>query len=48
MGNLTAPLVPTLDCLGAPGGGAHASHGHIRLVHWPQHVRLLARLLRDI
>ncbi len=47
-GNFTAPLAPTLDGLGAPGDGAHASHEHVRLDRWPDHVRLLARLLRDL
>jgi glutamate carboxypeptidase len=47
-GNFTAPLSPTLDGLGAPGDGAHASHEHIRLDRWPDHVRLLTRLLREI
>nr|WP_189102991.1 M20 family metallopeptidase [Deinococcus knuensis] len=47
-GNFTAPIVPTLDGLGAPGDGAHAQHEHVRLDRWPDHVRLLARLLREI
>lgn len=47
-GNFTAPLSPTLDGLGAPGDGAHASHEHIRLDRWPDHVRLLTRLLKEI
>ncbi|MDV6373271.1 M20 family metallopeptidase [Deinococcus arenicola] len=47
-GNFTAPLSPTLDGLGAPGDGAHASHEHIRLDRWPDHVRLLTRLLREL
>ncbi|CAM3593566.1 M20 family metallopeptidase [Deinococcus frigens] len=47
-GNFTAPLSPTLDGLGAPGDGAHATHEHIRLDRWPDHVRLLERLLREI
>ncbi|MBB5236025.1 M20 family metallopeptidase [Deinococcus budaensis] len=46
-GNFTAPLAPTLDGLGAPGDGAHAAHEHIRLDRWPDHVRLLTRLLRE-
>ncbi|WP_342667525.1 M20/M25/M40 family metallo-hydrolase [Deinococcus pimensis] len=46
-GNFTAPLVPTLDGLGAPGDGAHADHEHVRLDVWPRHVRLLAELIRD-
>ncbi|UWX63439.1 M20 family metallopeptidase [Deinococcus rubellus] len=47
-GNFTAALVPTLDGLGAPGDGAHAAHEHIRLDRWPDHVRLLTALLREI
>lgn len=47
-GNFTAPIIPTLDGLGAPGDGAHAAHEHVRLDRWPDHVRLLARLLREI
>lgn len=47
-GNFTAPLCPTLDGLGAPGDGAHAAHEHIRLDRWPDHVRLLTRLLREV
>ena len=47
-GNFTAPLSPTLDGLGAPGDGAHADHEHIRLDRWPDHVRLLTALLREL
>lgn len=47
-GNFTAPITPTLDGLGAPGDGAHAAHEHIRLDRWPDHVRLLTRLLQEI
>lgn len=47
-GNFTAPLSPTLDGLGAPGDGAHAAHEHVRLDRWPDHVRLLTRLLREV
>ncbi|GHF39969.1 glutamate carboxypeptidase [Deinococcus metalli] len=47
-GNFTAPITPTLDGLGAPGDGAHAAHEHIRLDRWPDHVRLLTRLLRTL
>lgn len=47
-GNFTAPLAPTLDGLGAPGDGAHAAHEHVRLDRWPDHVRLLTRLLREV
>lgn len=47
-GNFTAPIAPTLDGLGAPGDGAHAAHEHIRLDRWPDHVRLLTALLREL
>ncbi|WP_420596935.1 M20 family metallopeptidase [Deinococcus sp.] len=47
-GNFTAPIAPTLDGLGAPGDGAHADTEHIRLDRWPQHVALLAALLREV
>jgi glutamate carboxypeptidase len=46
-GNLTAPLCPTLDGLGAPGDGAHAAHEHVRLDRWIDHTRLLAALIQD-
>lgn len=47
-GNFTAPIIPTLDGLGAPGDGAHATHEHIRLDRWPAHVQLLTRLLQVV
>ena len=47
-GNFTAPIIPTLDGLGAPGDGAHATHEHVRLDRWPDHVRLLSALLRTV
>lgn len=47
-GNFTAPIAPTLDGLGSPGDGAHASHEHVRLDRWPDHVRLLTRLIQEI
>lgn len=47
-GNFTAPLCPTLDGLGAPGGGLHAAHEFVDLNAWPRHVALLAELLRRI
>ncbi|WP_424950491.1 M20 family metallopeptidase [Deinococcus sp.] len=46
-GNLTAPISPTLDGLGAPGDGAHAAHEHVRLDRWLEHTRLLAALIAD-
>jgi glutamate carboxypeptidase len=45
-GNLTAALgVPTLDPLGAVGGGAHALHEHVDVaqLHW--RAALLAGLI---
>lgn len=47
-GNFTAPIAPTLDGLGAPGDGAHASHEHVRLDRWSDHVRLLHRLIQEV
>jgi glutamate carboxypeptidase len=48
-GNFTAALgVPTLDGLGCPGAGAHASHEHIL---WPQlepRIALMATLLEEL
>lgn len=46
-GNFTAAMIPTLDGLGSPGDGAHATHEHVRLDRWPDHVRLLTRLLLE-
>ncbi len=45
-GNLTGALgVPTLDGLGAVGGGAHSTHEHVILRAMPQRAALLAALL---
>jgi glutamate carboxypeptidase len=48
-GNFTAALgVPTLDGLGCPGAGAHASHEHIL---WPElaaRAAVLAELLETL
>ncbi|GAB3790381.1 M20 family metallopeptidase [Virgibacillus kimchii] len=44
-GNLTAPLAPTLDGLGAVGDGAHANHEHLILSEMPKRSALLAMLL---
>lgn len=44
-GNLTARHVPTLDGLGAVGGGAHAAHEHVRIEAMPERAALLALLL---
>jgi glutamate carboxypeptidase len=48
-GNLTAALgVPTLDGLGAVGGGAHADNEHVSIADLPWRAALLAGLLRRI
>jgi len=44
-GNITAPFAPTLDGLGAVGGGAHANHEHLLISHMPERCALLAGLL---
>ncbi|MCG5105378.1 M20 family metallopeptidase [Oceanobacillus alkalisoli] len=44
-GNLTAPLAPTLDGLGAVGDGAHAHHEYLILSEMPKRSALLAMLL---
>ena len=46
--NFTAAMgVPTLDGLGCPGGGAHASHEHILWHELAPRARLLAGLLEN-
>ena len=48
-GNFTAAAgVPTLDGLGAVGGGAHAEGEHVVLSAMPGRVELLAELVRDL
>lgn len=48
-GNFTAALgVPTLDGLGAVGGGAHAADEHVTIADLPWRAALLAGLLRRI
>ena len=48
-GNYTAAIgVPTLDGLGAVGGGAHADDEHVILADLPWRAALLAGLLRRI
>ena len=45
-GNFTAAVgVPTLDGLGAVGGGAHADHEYVEVATMPDRVRLLAGLI---
>jgi glutamate carboxypeptidase len=47
-GNFTAGLgIPTLDGLGAVGGGAHTEHEHVLLDHLPSRTALLTALIRD-
>jgi glutamate carboxypeptidase len=48
-GNFTAALgVPTLDGLGAVGGGAHARTEHLVISAMPERAALLAALIDDI
>ena len=48
-GNFTAALgIPTLDGLGCPGAGAHASHEHILWGHLEQRAALMAGLLETL
>ncbi len=48
-GNFTAALgVPTLDGLGCPGSGAHASHEHILWPELANRAALLAGLLETL
>ncbi len=48
-GNFAAALgVPTLDGLGCPGSGAHASHEHILWRHLAQRAALMAGLLETL
>lgn len=47
-GNLTAGVgTPTLDGLGAVGGGAHADHEHVLVEELPRRVALLTALISD-
>jgi glutamate carboxypeptidase len=48
-GNFTAGVgVPTLDGLGAVGGGAHADHEHVLVSELPARAALLAALIDDL
>lgn len=48
-GNFTAGLgCPTLDGLGAVGGGAHADHEHLVVAEMAPRARLLAALVEDV
>lgn len=45
--NFTSRLAPTLDGLGAVGGGAHADSEHVRIPEIPRRTALLALLLME-
>jgi glutamate carboxypeptidase len=48
-GNFTAGIgTPTLDGLGAVGGGAHADHEHVLVDALPERVALLAALAGEL
>src|SRR4029077_16508467 len=48
-GNFTAGVgTPTLDGLGAVGGGAHADHEHVLVDPLPGRAALLAALIHDL
>ncbi|MER5888881.1 M20 family metallopeptidase [Streptomyces sp. NPDC001941] len=48
-GNFTAALgVPTLDGLGAVGGGAHADHEYVVIASMPERARLVAGLVQAV
>ncbi len=48
-GNFTAGVgTPTLDGLGAVGGGAHADHEHVVIAALPGRTALLAALVEDL
>lgn len=48
-GNFTAGAgIPTLDGLGASGGGAHADHEHVLVDELPTRIALLTALLADL
>ncbi|GAA4219501.1 glutamate carboxypeptidase [Streptosporangium album] len=48
-GNFTAGVgCPTLDGLGAVGGGAHAPHEHVVVAEMPDRTRLLAGLITAV
>jgi glutamate carboxypeptidase len=48
-GNFTAGVgTPTLDGLGAVGGGAHADHEHVLVAELPRRAALVAALLADL
>ena len=46
-GNITSQLTPTLDGLGAVGGGAHAAHEHVDVERIPERTALVGLLLME-
>jgi glutamate carboxypeptidase len=44
-GNLTSQIVPTLDGLGAVGGGAHSDDEHVRLDYLAERATLVAEIM---
>tara|TARA_B110000238_G_scaffold181146_1_gene205738 strand:- start:324 stop:572 length:249 start_codon:yes stop_codon:yes gene_type:complete len=48
-GNFTAAIgVPTLDGLGAVGGGAHADTEHVIVATMPERARLIAGIVQAL
>lgn len=48
-GNFTAAMgIPTLDGLGAVGGGAHSMSEHVAIDHLPDRTSLLAELIKEL
>ncbi|WP_410660345.1 M20 family metallopeptidase [Amycolatopsis sp. lyj-112] len=48
-GNFTAGMgIPTLDGLGAVGGGAHADHEHVVVAELPRRTALLTALVENV
>ena len=48
-GNFTAALgIPTLDGMGAVGGGAHAAHEHVEAEHLLDRTALLAAMIAAV
>jgi glutamate carboxypeptidase len=48
-GNFTAALgIPTIDGLGAVGGGAHARHEHVRIDALPLRAALVAGVIAHL
>jgi glutamate carboxypeptidase len=48
-GNFTAGIgIPTLDGLGASGGGAHADHEHVLVDELPARIALVTALVADL